>query len=464
MAKQEVHVPDLGDADEVEVIELCLKPGESLEENDPLIVIESDKASMDVPAPFAGKLVKFEVAVGDSVKSGQLIAVIEPVSGGAAERAADKADKDAKAASQNVEAKSPDPEDAEPEHAEPEHAEAKDADQKDDSRSGGASDESSDRSTGPRSDKRSGDKRPSAGQLTAGPGADVYAGPAVRKLARELGVDLQQVRGTANGGRITKEDVNAHVKQAMTQGHAGGIAMPLPDFEQFGEIDSEPMSKIRQRGADNLSQAWRMIPHVTQTDEFDVTDLEDFRQGLKAEAEQQGVKLTLLPLLIKAVVAALQAYPRFNASLSEDGRTLILKRYYHMGLAVDTDQGLVVPVVRDADQKGIWELAGEMAELAERARARKLRSEDLQGASFTVSSLGPIGGLGFTPIINPPEVAILGVSKLQTRPLWDGESFAPARMLPLSLSYDHRVINGAEAGRFLVYLGQCLTDLRNTLL
>jgi pyruvate dehydrogenase E2 component (dihydrolipoamide acetyltransferase) len=292
----------------------------------------------------------------------------------------------------------------------------------------------------------------------------------VRRLARELGVDLTHVNGTGTHGRVLKDDVQAFVKNRLTRAAtdsdvAGGIPrMPEIDFSRFGDVETVTLSRIRARGAENLHRSWLNVPHVTQHDEADVTELEAFRRSLKSAGEARSVKLTPLPFIMRALVHALVEFPTFNASLADDARAMVLKRYYHIGFAVDTDQGLVVPVVRDADQLGVFELAAKIAELSARARDGKLTIEDLSGGSFSISSLGGIGGTGFTPIVNAPEVAILGISRLATKPHWDGASFEPRSMLPLSLSYDHRAINGAEAGRFMVRLCQLLEDIRQVLL
>jgi len=308
-----------------------------------------------------------------------------------------------------------------------------------------------------------------AGKATGGsepPGeSQVYAGPAVRRLARELGVSLQQVAGSGLRGRIVKDDVKSFVKgrlRAPAAAPAGGglPAMPEIDFSRFGPIETVPLSRIRARGADNLHRSWVNIPHVTHHDDVDVTDLEAFRRSLKAESEARGVKLTPVAFLIKACCQALAEFPTMNSSLDPGARNYILKRYYHIGIAVDTDEGLVVPVIRDANRKGLWELAREVTELSEKARARKLTVADHQGGTFSITSLGALGGTAFTPIINAPEVAILGVARLATRPQWNGSAFVPREMLPLSLSYDHRAINGAEAARFMARLAQLLGDIR----
>ena len=411
-----VVIPDIGDAEDVEVIEICVAVGDEVAENDALIVIESDKASMEVPAPFAGTVSEVHVTLSDQVNAGDAIldldAVAEvvdmpptPVADGAPEQALDQA--------------APAPEQAAPQaRAAPQaHEEV--------------------------------------------PSGRVYAGPAVRRLARELGVDLAAVAGSGSGGRIVRDDVKAFVKRTLATPSAPGLA-PVQeiDFARFGAIEVKPLTRIRVRGAAALHSSWQHVVHVTQHDEADVTDLEEFRASLRDEAAQQGVKLTPLPFLIKACVHALRAHPQFNASLDAGVTALIHKRYYHIGMAVDTEDGLVVPVVRDADRKGLFELAAETARLAAAAREKKLTPADLQGGSFTISSLGAIGGTGFTPIVNAPEVAILGVARLATKPMWDGHTFQPRQMLPLSLSYDHRAVNGAEGGRFVADLVAILSDIR----
>ncbi len=302
------------------------------------------------------------------------------------------------------------------------------------------------------------------------PGGRIYAGPAVRRLARELGVDLARVKGTGARERIVKDDVKAYVKNVMSApsgagregapSGAGIPAIPEVDFSRFGPVEIRPLTRIRAAGAANLQRSWLNLPHVTQHDEADVTELEAFRASLKSDAERRGVKITPLAFIIKACCYALKEFPTFNASLDADARNYVLKGYYNIGFAVDTDEGLVVPVIKGADQMGIWELSEAVADLAGRARDQKLGMDDMQGGSFSVSSLGAIGGTGFTPIINAPEVGILGVARLAMRPVWDGESFVPRKMLPLSLSYDHRAINGAEAGRFVSHLCELLADIR----
>lgn len=431
---QSIEVPDLGGADEVEVIEVCVSAGDEVAEGDSLVVLESDKASMEIPAPMAGKIVQLKLQEGDKVTVGQALADIE-VEGGVAS-AAEPAPT-AEPAAPAEEAK-----------AAPTTLEVVEEQRR-----------------AERVDQRISDMRPSE---------TVYAGPAVRKLARELGVDLAKVVGSAPKGRIVKEDLHSYVKNlvqrkassaapAATSG-AGIPPIPDVDFSKFGEIETQALSKLHKVTAANMQRSWLNVPHVTQFDDTDITDLEAFRKGMKAEAERKGVKLTPLPFLLKAAAAALLAEPKFNASLTSDGESIVYKKYVHIGIAVDTPAGLVVPVIRDVDKKSLWELAAESAELAAKAKARKLKPAEMQGGCFTISSLGGIGGTGFTPIVNAPEVAILGVSKLAVKPVWNGSEFEPRSMLPLSLSYDHRAVNGADAGRFFTFMGAALADIRRLLL
>ena len=417
----EVAIPDIGDAEDVEVIEICVAAGDEVAADDALIVIESDKASMEVPAPFAGAVEEVLVAVGDRVNAGDPIVRVAGQAGG----------EDAATPAEPV-AADPEPQ-AVPTATTPESTPAPQVE-------------------------------PPAVPSEPDTAAKVYAGPAVRRLARELGVDLAAVTATGARGRIVKDDVKAHVKRALANPPAATAATlpPLPevDFSRFGEVQEESLSRIRARGAANLHRAWQHVVHVTQHDDVDLTDLEAFRAALRDEATLRGVKVSPLPFIVKACVLALTKHPRLNASLNAAATSIIYKRYHHIGIAVDTDEGLVVPVVRDAGAKGVFALAEEIHRLAAAARERRLKPDQLQGASFTVSSLGALGGTGFTPVVNAPEVAILGVGRLQTRPQWDGAAFVPRQILPLSLSYDHRAINGAEAGRFVVDLRQLLGDVR----
>ncbi|MDR5860802.1 pyruvate dehydrogenase complex dihydrolipoyllysine-residue acetyltransferase [Halomonas eurihalina] len=432
--RKEVRVPDLGGSSDVPIIEVAVAEGDEVDEEDPLITLESDKASMDVPSPHKGKLVELKVKEGDTVSEGDVIAIIETA---AAKPAAKKA-----------------------EQKPTEKAEASSAKR-----------ESGD-------DKPAGRPSPEAEMAAHKPrdGKLVHAGPAVRMLARELGVDLGLVKPTGPKERVLKEDVHNYVKQVMAgqaktpaggaaaEGGSGIPSVPDVDFSQFGEVEEKPMGRLMKMGATNLHRSWVNLPHVTQFDEADITELEAFRKSMKAEAEAQGAKLTPLPFLIKACAFALRKFPQFNVSLKSDGETVVHKKYVHIGIAVDTPDGLMVPVIRDADQKSLIDLAKESVELAGKAQSKKLKREEMTGGCFTISSLGSIGGTAFTPIVNAPEVAILGVSKSQTKPVWDGQAFQPRLMMPLSLSYDHRAVNGADAARFTAFLGQVLTDIRRLLL
>ncbi|ARN75321.1 dihydrolipoyllysine-residue acetyltransferase [Oceanicoccus sagamiensis] len=426
---QTINVPDIGGGENVDVIEVCVAAGDDIADGDSLIVLETDKASMEVPAPMAGKVASVSIKEGDTVSEGDQILTLE-VSAGAAPVAAPVEKAAPVAAPEPAAASAPSTEIPKPDFAPSEQAQV------------------------PAATKSKGDA--------------VYAGPAVRRLAREMGVELEQVKGSGPKSRISKDDLKAHVKAALTSksttGGAGIPAIPEVDFSKFGEVTVEPLSKIAKVTAHNMQRNWLNIPHVTQFDDADISDLEDFRQSLKAEAEKRGVKITPLPFLLKACAAALRDNPRFNASLSADGENLMYKQYIHIGMAVDTPAGLVVPVIRDVDKKSIWDLAAETVELASKAKERKLKPAEMQGGCFTISSLGGIGGQGFTPIVNAPEVAILGVSKLTTKPVWDGEAFVPRKMLPLSLSYDHRAINGGDGGRFFTYLTAVLGDIRRLVL
>jgi pyruvate dehydrogenase E2 component (dihydrolipoamide acetyltransferase) len=442
---KEARVPDIGDFSDVPVIELLVAAGQAVKKDQGLITLESDKATMEVPAPFDGVIRELRVKVGDSVSEGDLVAMIET---GAGDAAASKPEP----ASKLEPAPTPTP-------APPAPAAAKAPD------------------TAASSERPA----PSAPRATPPvafdadallPGKVPYASPAVRAFARELGVDLARVAGSGRKGRITREDVQGFVKQVMrgqaaapaAAGGAGLSLLPWPkvDFAKFGEIETRPLSRIKKISGANLARNWAMIPHVTQQDEADITEMEAFRR--KLAEEHKDVKITPLVFLIKAVVAALKKFPHFNASLDESGENLVLKKYFHVGIAVDTPDGLVVPVIRDCDRKGMLELAAEMAEISRKAREKKLGPADMSGGCFSISSLGGIGGTGFTPIVNAPEVAILGVSRSSTKPVWDGKAFQPRLMLPLSLSYDHRVIDGADAARFTSYLAQVLGDLRRLLL
>ncbi|MBZ5486019.1 pyruvate dehydrogenase complex dihydrolipoyllysine-residue acetyltransferase [Halomonas aquamarina] len=435
--RKEIRVPDISGSTDVPIIEIGVAVGDEINEEDPLITLESDKASMDVPSPYKGKLVELSVKEGDTVSEGDLIGYIEVA--GAKKAASKPAPK--KEASQK--------------------ASEKPAAKQEKPATGGA----------PSPEAQMAAHKPRDGKL-------VHAGPAVRMLARELGVDLGLVKPSGPKERVLKEDVQAYVKQVIAnQGKAqasGGAAAatggagipPIPevDFSQFGEVEEKPMGRLLKMGATNLHRSWLNVPHVTQFDEADITELESFRKSMKAEAEAQGAKLTPLPFLVKACAFALRKFPQFNVSLKGDGDTLVWKNYVHIGIAVDTPDGLMVPVLRDADKKSLIEIAKEMAELGKKAQTKKLKREEMTGGCFTISSLGSIGGTAFTPIVNAPEVAILGVSKAQMKPVWDGSAFQPRLMMPLSLSYDHRAINGADAARFTAFLADVLTDIRRLLL
>lgn len=438
---KEVLVPDLGQFKDVPVIEVMVKPGDSVRAEDALVTLESDKATMDIPAPFPGVIKAVTVRVGDKLSSGTLVALVESSAAVAAgvERPALTA----------LDSPSTD---------RPEVASA-----------------AADATTTERPPAPAPKTVAAPAQLVAADAAGAappHASPAVRRVARELGADLTKIAGSGPKGRILKEDVQAYVKAALdklAQGGRWGFAWPeapAVDFAAFGPVEVQPLSRIKKLSGTNLHRNWVSIPHVTQHLEADITDLEAFRQSLQAAAAQRQVKLTLLPLVMKAVVAALQAFPQFNASLEEGGERLVLKRYFHIGVAVDTPDGLVVPVVRDVGRKGVWAIAAELAELSNRARAKKLTLAEMQGGSFSISSLGGIGGSFFTPIINAPEVAILGVGRAETKACWHDhdQSVRPRLVLPLSLSYDHRVIDGAEGARFISALAQILADLRRTLL
>jgi len=431
--EQTVVVPDIGDFKDVEIIEVLVKPGDKVAANDSLITLESDKAAMEIPSPYAGIVAELHVGVGTKVSMGTPILLLRADEGAETPVAVAAPAEPAPAAAPTPIEPAPVP-----------RAEAPAA---------------------PVSPPAPPTPTPVA-EEGSGP---AHASPAVRRFARELGVDVAKVRGTGPKGRILKTDIQTFVKDAVAKAErpAGGFALPeLPeiDFAQFGPIERQPLSRIQKLSAANLHRTWITVPHVTQHDEADITELEAFRNALKAESAKRGVKLTPLPFIIKAVVAALKAFPRFNASLAPNGEELILKSYCHIGFAVDTPDGLVVPVIRDADSKGIWDIAAELAAIGDKARGKKLRTADLQGGTFTVSSLGGIGGTAFTPIINAPEVAILGVSKAQLRPVFQDGQFVPRLMLPLSLSYDHRVIDGADGVRFVTYVSSLLADMRRVLL
>ena len=552
MSEQEIKVPDLGGADEVEIIEIIVSEGDSVEEEDPILTVESDKASVELPAPAAGKITKITVKVGDKVKEGDVIGMLAASgdAGGSDDAGDDK--------SEQTEEKSEAPSEARSEDAKPAPKKKKSGGSRtevvkvpsldgfedvpvieinvaegdtvgeedplvtvesdkatmeipspyagkigkilvkegdklsegsdllemtieDDGDDEGESEDSGDSA---RADSQEGKPEKPQGKQESepqpqgstyeppSPGTKVHAGPAVRKLARELGADLTRVKGSGPKGRIVKDDVHAYVKSQLQQAQQGsGVAtgsgipgVKLPDFSQFGEIEREGMSRMMAATATNMQRSWLNVPHVTQFDDADITEMEAFRKGQKAAGEKRGVKMTPLPFLLKACAAALAELPQFNVSLDMERKEVVRKKYIHIGIAVDTPHGLMVPVIRDVDQKGLWELAAESAELAQKARDKQLKPAEMQGACFTITSLGGIGGTAFTPIVNTPEVAILGVSKASMKPVWDGKEFQPRLMLPLSLSYDHRAVNGADAARFTNLLTQLLGDIRTLLL
>jgi pyruvate dehydrogenase E2 component (dihydrolipoamide acetyltransferase) len=452
-----VEVPDIGDFADVPVIEILVSPGDSVAVDDPLVTLESDKATMDVPAPFAGTVHELLVKIGDKVSQGAQLLTLEPSGNGdgdgggdapatapdATPAAGTKASDSVASATEAEEQSAPSPAAPAPSPAAPAPSPA------------------------PPAAERNGD----------GP---VYASPAVRRVARELGVDLHQVSGSGRKGRITKEDVQSFVDDGPSAPAAAGAPASAPapaggagsglnlppwpsiDFSKFGEIERVQRSRIQRISGPVLARNWVMIPHVTHNDEADITDLEAWRKQLNDEHSRDGVKITMVSFLVVASVASLKAFPTFNSSL--DGEDLILKRYYNIGFAADTPGGLVVPVIKDADKKGLIEIARDLTELSGKARDGKLMPGDMQGATFTISSLGGIGGTSFTPIINAPEVAILGATRSAMKPVWDGREFVPRLMVPLSLSYDHRVIDGAAAARFMVHLVKVLSDLKRALL
>ncbi|WP_370230281.1 dihydrolipoyllysine-residue acetyltransferase [Marinobacter nauticus] len=552
MSEQEIKVPDLGGADEVEIIEIIVSEGDSVEEEDPILTVESDKASVELPAPAAGKITKITVKVGDKVKEGDVIGMLAASgdAGGSDDAADDKSEQAEEKSEAPSEAKSEDAKSAPKKKksggsrtevvkvpsldgfedvpvieinvaegdtvgeedplvtVESDKATMEipspyagkigkilvkegdklsegsdllemtiedDGDDEDESADSGDSAQADSQESKPEKpqDKRDSEPQPQGSTYEPpSPGTKVHAGPAVRKLARELGADLTRVKGSGPKGRIVKDDVHAYVKSQLQQAQQGsGVAtgsgipgVKLPDFSQFGEIEREGMSRMMAATATNMQRSWLNVPHVTQFDDADITEMEDFRKAQKAAGEKRGVKMTPLPFLLKACAAALAELPQFNVSLDMERKEVVRKKYIHIGIAVDTPHGLMVPVIRDVDQKGLWELAAESAELAQKARDKQLKPAEMQGACFTITSLGGIGGTAFTPIVNTPEVAILGVSKASMKPVWDGKEFQPRLMLPLSLSYDHRAVNGADAARFTNLLTQLLGDIRTLLL
>ena len=440
MSIKTVVVPDLGGAESVDVIELSLAVGDNVELEGALLVLESDKATMDVPSPFDGQLVKYLVAEGDTVKVGDAIAELEIIA------SSNDAPEDTPEASAELSAAPESAVEPSTETVEATPAEAQ---------------ESVELKT-----------QPSAVVIEESTAeyeeADIYAGPSVRMLARELGVQLGVVRGSGPRGRILRDDVNDYVKAALAEGSSPmqvastGIAeVPMIDFSQFGAIDTVKMTKIQKVTAANMQRNWLNVPHVTQFDEADTTDMDSFRKSLKAEGDARGIRISPVAFLIKAIAIALQENPVFLRSLAGDGENYIQKHYCNIGMAVDTPRGLVVPVIRDVANMGLWDIAAAVTEFAGKAREGKLKPADMQGGCFTLSSLGAIGGNGFTPIVNAPEAGILGVSKAQIKPVWDGQEFQPRLMLPLALSYDHRLVNGGDAGRFMTQIVKLLSDVRH---
>ena len=445
MSLKEVLVPDIGNFDSVDVIEILVKAGDTIAKDDSLITVESDKASMDIPAPFAGVVKEVKIKVGDKIAQGHLLLTLEVVETAAPEAAPILAPSPApvkvaetpKTAIPEPSRPAPEP----PKKVQPTHQ-----------------------------------PLPVGESVVVNGGKMSHASPSVRKFARELGVNLAIVKGSASKNRITESDVQAFVKNELAKprtenmgvgvGSLATLPMPIIDFSQFGEIESKPLSRIKKISGANLHRNWVTAPHVTQFDEADITDLEEFRKSMMKDAEKRGVKLTLLAFLIKASVNALKAYPNFNSSLAPDGDSFILKSYYNIGFACDTPDGLVVPVVKDVQSKDVLDIARDLAELSMRARERKLKIEEMQGGCFTISSLGGIGGTMFTPIINCPEVAILGVSRSSMQPVYNTESkeFEPRLILPMSLSYDHRVVDGADGARFTSHMRMMLSDVRRLLL
>jgi pyruvate dehydrogenase E2 component (dihydrolipoamide acetyltransferase) len=432
-APAEVTVPDLGDFADVPVIEIHVSPGDAVAVEDPLVTLESDKATMDIPSPAAGTVRELRISVGDRVTVGQPILLLDQSDGAAPveQLAAETVDQD------------------EPTEALTEHAR---------------------RSAEAASPPPAPGGPPVSATAAAPDFAGVHAGPSVRRLTRELGVDLTTVTGSGPKGRITKDDLLREVRgpqpaAAAPAAAGGGIPeIPPQDFSKFGPVETLPLSRIQRVSGPHLHRSWLNVPHVTHDDEADITELDAYRRELDTEARADGYRVTLLSFLLKASVSALREFPRFNSSLTPEKDALVLKRYFHIGVAVDTPDGLVVPVIRDVDRKGIRELSRELGEVSARARDGKLTATDLQGGCFTISSLGGIGGTSFTPLVNAPEVAILGVVRSKTAPVWDGTAFVPRLMLPLSLSYDHRVIDGATAARFTRYLGHLLEDVRRLVL
>ena len=440
---QKITIPDIGDFENVDVIEVLVAPGEIVQAEDPLITLESDKATMDLPSPASGRITQVLVAVGDQVSQGAVVVLLDPAEADTAVAKPPSEPHSTQAVATPTAVTAP---------------------------------ESAASPAGPETATQS-PLQSLAPPSTLPPPLEggsklPHASPAVRRFARQLGVDLSQINGAGARGRILQEDVRQFVKAALIRPAsdsrpiegAGIPPMPEVDFSRWGPIDTKPISRIQRLSGRYLHRAWLNIPHVTHHDDADITELESFRQSLKQDKAHSGTRITILSFLMRAVVSALKAFPTFNASLSTDGESLILKQYFHIGVAVDTDNGLVVPVIRDVDSKGIVQLAKELAEISARARDGKLKPGEMQGGCMSISSLGGIGGTAFTPIVNAPEVAILGVTRSRMTPVWNGTEFQPRLMLPLDLSYDHRVIDGAQAARFMAFLSAALEDARRLLL
>ncbi len=435
---KEIGLPDIGDFESVDVIEILVAPGDEIKTEDPLITLESDKATMDVPAPFGGIVRQVTVKVGDKVAQGAVIALVDAESGTAAATP-----------EQPISAQTPDP----------------------DPIATDSTDSQTTQTVAELAAHRSPPSLPPPVERSGG--ALPHASPATRRFARELGADLRTVRGSGPKGRILKQDIQDYVKnalsgtpaQAVNDASTSGIPpVPQVDYSRWGEIDVQPLSRIQKRSGPHLHRAWLNIPHVTHFDDADITELEAFRQSLNADTQESTASITPLAFTLKALAGAVRRFPKFNSSLADDGEHLVFRKYCNIGIAVDTTDGLIVPVIRDVPVKGLIQLATEMNELSRKARSGALNPEDLQAGCITVSNLGGIGGVAFTPIINSPEVAILGVARARMTPVWDGQDFRPRLMLPLSLSYDHRVIDGAEAARFTVFIRELLEDTRRLLL
>jgi pyruvate dehydrogenase E2 component (dihydrolipoamide acetyltransferase) len=462
----EVKVPDIGDFDAVEVIEVLVAEGDEVEEEQPLITLESDKATLEVPSSAAGKITEMKVSEGDTVSEGDVIAMLEKAGGESSGGDKKKSSKQDKASSKKSgdgdRAKKDNKSDKKDDKADKKKSEDKSSKKDDAPKKQAAKDDSGDSSKLENVDEERFGK--------------AHASPSVRKYARELGADLGHVDGSGRKGRITVEDVQSYVKKALSQAQSGGgasapagggggvPAQPDIDFSQFGEVETVELARIRKMSAKAVHKNWLLIPHVTQFDNADITDLEDFRQANKEKAKAEGVKLTPLAFLLKASAAALKAFPDLNSSLTADGEHLVHKKYVNIAVAVDTPNGLLMPVVKDVDKKGIYEIARDLDDVSTRAREGKIKGDDMKGACFSISSLGGVGGTAFTPIVNSPEVGILGVSKHSMQPVWNGSEFEPRLILPLSFSYDHRVIDGAKAARITGFLSEKLSDLRTLLL